>query len=129
MLKVRTQKLGGVAVLCLQGRMVNGETDELGDAVRSQTNASAIILDFAQVELIDAKGLGVLLELRQLMHSRGTEFRLMNVTGLVQEVLEITRLNSVFDISLDIEVTARSRGQPTTASALAQGQTDTWRPK
>ncbi len=60
MLKVRAQKLGGVAVLCLQGRIINGETEELSDAVRSQINASAIILDFAQVELIDAKGLSVL---------------------------------------------------------------------
>jgi anti-anti-sigma factor len=76
-----------------------------------------IILDFAQVELIDAKGLGVLLELRELMHSRGTEFRLMNVTGLVQQVLEITRLNSVFDTSLDIEITAQSAGHSTTVSA------------
>src|SRR6266540_6724194 len=96
MLKVRAQKLGGVAVLCLQGRIINGETEELSDAVRSQINASAIILDFAQVELIDAKGLSVLLELRELTHSRGIEFRLMNVTRLVQQILEITRLNSVF---------------------------------
>jgi len=114
---VRTQKLGGVAVLCLQGQLINGETEQLSEAICSQSNFSVIILDFAQVELIDAKGLGVLLELREFTHSRGIEFKLMNVTGLVQQVLEITRLNSVFDTSLDIEVTAQSQGYPTTVSA------------
>jgi len=102
MLKVRAQKLGGVAILCLQGRITNGETDGLSDAVRSQSNTSVILLDFAQVELIDAKGLSVLLELREFTQSRGIEFRLMNVNRLVQQVLEITRLNSVFD-TLNVE--------------------------
>ena len=40
MLRVRTQKLGNVAILCLQGRLVVGEMDELSQAVRSQLNVS-----------------------------------------------------------------------------------------
>jgi|SRR5262245_12501629 len=103
MLSVRTQRLGAVAVLCLQGRLVNGETDELSKAVRSQSNVSVVVLDFAQVDLIDAKGLGVLLELRQLSQSRGIELRLINVNRLVQQVLELTRLDSVLTVSPQTE--------------------------
>jgi len=58
MLKIHTQKLGNVAILCLQGEMVVGDTDGLSEAVRSQSNSSLVVLDFARVEIIDARGLG-----------------------------------------------------------------------
>jgi|SRR5215471_3178976 len=103
MLAVRTQQLGAVAVLCLEGRLVNGETDELSETVRSQSNVSVVVLDFAGVELIDAKGLGVLMELRELNLSRGIELRLINVNSLVQRVLELTRLDSVFRVLLQTD--------------------------
>src|SRR5215510_1113169 len=99
MWKVRTQKLGGLVILRLQGRIVKGETSELIDAVRSQSHASVIILDFDQVESVDAKGLGVLLELREFTQTRGIELRLINVNKLVQQVLALTRLNSVLTVS------------------------------
>lgn len=114
MLKVRTQKLGNVAILCLQGRLVIGETDELSKAARSQSNASMLVLDFARVQLIDAKGLGVLLELRESTQSRGIEFRLIHVNGLVEQVLNITRLNSVFEDSNEHEVRAPAPGRSAT---------------
>jgi len=119
MLKVVTRKFGGVAILGLQGRVVNGGTDELSEAIRSQSNANVLVLDLAQVELIDAKGLGVLLELREFAQSRGIEFRLMNVNRLVQQVLELTRLDSVFETADEEEIRAAARGQP--------GRTLAWR--
>ena len=98
MLKVHAKRLGSVAVLCLQGRVVQGETATLRIAVRSQSEVSAVVLDLARVSTIDAGGLGVMLELREQTQSRGIDFKLMNVTKLVQKVLAITRLNSVFEI-------------------------------
>ena len=99
MLKVQTQKLGDVTILRLRGRIVIGETAPLRNAVLAQANASAMVLDLARVNGIDARGLGVLLELREWTQSRGIEFRLTNVTKMVQQVLKITRLDSVFDTS------------------------------
>ena len=100
MLKVNTEKLGSVAVLYLEGEIVNGnETTTLRKAVLAQLDSCAVVLDFAKVELIDAGGLGVLVELRQWTQSRGIEFRLMNVTRLVNYVLAITRLDTVFQMS------------------------------
>lgn len=111
MLKVHTQKLGSVAILRVQGRAVIGETATLRNAVNFQSDVSAVVLDLARVSRVDAGGLGVLLELREQMQSNGIEFRLMNVTKLVQQVLEITRLNSVFEITSEAEVlSATSRG-------------------
>jgi anti-sigma B factor antagonist len=99
MLKVHTGKLGDVTVLCLQGQIVTGETSTLRDAVLLQSEASVVVLDLARVSRIDAGGLGVLLELRGQTLSRHIEFRLINVTKMVRRVLEITRLDSVFETS------------------------------
>jgi len=96
MLKVHTTKLGNVTVLCVQGKIVHGQTELLRRAVLAHADASVIVLDLARVTTIDAGGLGVMLELREHTQSRGNEFRLKNVTRLVHHVLEITHLNEVF---------------------------------
>jgi anti-anti-sigma factor len=65
--------------------------------VNFQTDLAVVVLDLAGVTAIDAGGLGLLLELREQAQSRGIEFRIKNATKLVKRVLEITRLNSVFE--------------------------------
>ena len=104
MLKVHTTNFGSVAVLCVQGRIVLGETEVLRNAVLAQRKVNVVVLDLARVSMIDAGGLGLLLELRQQTESRDIEFRLKNVTNLVRQVLEITKLDRVFDISVGKEV-------------------------
>ena len=113
MLRVSSNKSGNVVTLCLRGKIVIGETVVLQQVVECQTEASVIALDLASVTVIDAHGLGVLLELRQHAASKGIEFRLMNVTQLVRRVLEITRLNSVFEVTT----------QPKPSTRMPLGQT------
>src|SRR5437773_5048273 len=103
MLKVHAKNLGNAAILCLQGRLVNRETEILRQAVNSQAEVSAIILDLARVNAIDARGLGVLLELRAQAEAKGIRFELMNVTRLVSNVLRVTRLDSVFHVTPGVE--------------------------
>jgi anti-anti-sigma factor len=113
MLRVYAKKLGTVAIVCLQGRIVNGETEALRDAVNSQSNVSAVVLDLTRVSTIDAGGLGVMLELRERTQSRGVAFKLMNITKLVSRVLDITHLNSVFEVTSGTEILLTvSRGMP-----------------
>ena len=104
MLNVHTTNNPNVAVLCVQGRIVRGEMEVLRNAVLAQWKASVVVLDLARVSMIDAGGLGLLLELRRHTESSGIEFRLKNVTKLVRQVLEITRLDTVFDISVEKDV-------------------------
>jgi anti-anti-sigma factor len=112
MLKVHVKNLGSVAILCLQGRIVNGETATLRDTVNSQSEVSVVVLDLARVSTVDAGGLGVMLELREQTESKGIGFKLINVTKLVSRVLEITRLNSVFEVTSAVELlSAVSRGR------------------
>jgi len=120
MLKVHAKNLGNVAILCLQGRMVRGETAALHKAVHSQSGVSAVILDLGRVSTVDAGGLGVMLELREQTRSKGIAFKLMNVTKLVSRVLEITRLNSVFEVTSGAEVlSAVSLDRPVSAMEVA----------
>ena len=120
MLKVHAKNLGNVAILCLQGRIVIGETEILCNAVNSLSAVSAVILDLARVTTVDARGLGVMLELRAQAEAKGIRFELMNVTKWVRSVLEITRLDSVFQITSGVEFfPAVSRGQRASLAELA----------
>jgi anti-anti-sigma factor len=115
MLNVHVKNFGTVAVLCLQGQIVNGETEILRNTVQSLSEISAIKLDLARVTTIDAGGLGVMLELRQQAEAKGVSFELMNVTKQVSRVFEITRLDSVFQITSGVEFfppVSRSRRTP-----------------
>ena len=108
MLKVYSRSLGDAAVLLLQGRLVSGETRSLREAVRSQSNVSAIVLDLSRVTAIDARGLGVMLELQRQTALDGIRFKLTNVNKFTHRVLEVTRLDSVFEIIPKAE-TAKTR--------------------
>ena len=128
MLKVHARNLGNVAFLCMQGQIVTSETETLRHAVRSQSEArsetqsdiSTVVLDLAQVSIVDAGGLGALLELRQQVQAKGIGFKIMNVSKLVGRVLEITRLDSVFEVASGVELfPAVSRRQAASVMQLA----------
>ena len=105
MLNVRVQNLGQIAILHVRGHIVVGaDAEMLQKLVIAQTNVSVVVLDLARVSRIDARGVGLLLELREQLQSKGVEFRLMNVSGLVQQILRTTRLDSVFEISSEEEI-------------------------
>jgi anti-anti-sigma factor len=107
MLKVHIKKTGNVAIVHLKGGIVTGETASLRNAVQSQSDVSMVVLDFCEVSMLDAGGLGLLLKLRQETQAKGIEFRLMNVTKLVRKVFEITRLNSVFAFTYAAELQSK----------------------
>jgi len=97
MLQVHVKNFGQVSILCLQGRIVNGNTVALRTAADSQSEAKTLILDLTEVSTIDAAGLGAMLELYRQTKSRGASLRLMNPNQFVDKVLQITRLNTVFE--------------------------------
>ena len=103
MLKVQTKKLGSIAVLSLHGQIVNGETEILRKAVESVSGISVVRLDLARVTTVDAGGLGVLLALREQAQAEGIRLELTNITRHIGRVFEITRLDTVFQITSRVE--------------------------
>jgi anti-anti-sigma factor len=99
---------------------VNGETEVLRQAVHSQSDVTTVVLDLAQVSIVDAGGLGAMLELREQVQAKGIGFKIMNVNKLVGRVLEITRLDSVFEVTPRVEFfPAVSRSRRASLGALA----------
>ena len=120
MLTLQAKKLGAVVVLSLQGKIINGETEILNDAIGTLSEVSAVKLDLARVNTVDARGLGVLLELRAEVEAKGIGFELMNVTTQLSRVLKIARLDSVFQISPAVEfLPAFQRSRLAPVAALA----------
>ena len=120
MLTLQAKKLDTVVVLSLQGKIVNGETEVLNNAIGTLSDVSAVKLDLARVSTVDAHGLGVMLELREQAAAKGIRFELMNVTTQVGRVLKIARLDSVFQISPAVEfLPAFQRSRRTPVAALA----------
>jgi len=120
MLTLQAKQLGTVVVLSLQGKIVNGETEILNNAIGALSEVSVVKLDLARVNTVDARGLGVMLELREQTEAKGIRFELMNVTTQVIRVLKIARLDSVFQISPAVEfLPAFQRRRQTPVAALA----------
>jgi anti-sigma B factor antagonist len=107
MLKVQIERLGRVVLLHVHGAMIVGPgLDAFQESAVAVLDASVLVIDLAGVSRIDAAGVGVLLKLREQTESTGREFRLMNVTKLVRQVLEISRLDSVFEVWASTDVAA-----------------------
>ena len=99
MLKVHAKKLNAVEILSLEGQIVNGDTETLRTAVELASDARDVVLDLSNVTLVDAHGLGVLLQLREQTLAHGAHFTLMNANERLSNVFQITRLNTVFDFN------------------------------
>jgi len=98
MLQNTVQQIEDATVLCCRGRLIIGEAyATLREAAMSQGHVSLLVLDLAQVDCIDAGGLGVLLGVRKWAQDNGISFKLMNVTNRIEQILELTALDRVFE--------------------------------
>jgi anti-sigma B factor antagonist len=122
MLQIHIKNLETFSVLSAEGQIVTGQTDVLRNAFQALPDTRRVVLDLAKVNIVDAHGLGVLLELRQRTHAKGTRFELMNVSQPLRRVFEITRLDSVFDITYGVEffpvIVRARRARRTSVTAL-----------
>ena len=93
MLTVTVQEFDEDVVLRCLGKIVRGEeTAILCAAVRHR--GRTVILDLGGVDAIDAAGIGLLISLQ----AAGIYLQLLNPTRRVQEILKVTKLDSVFEI-------------------------------
>jgi anti-sigma B factor antagonist len=102
MLKVHVKRLNAVEVLSLEGLFVTGNTEILRGAMQLASGVAEVILDLGNVSVVDAHGLGVLLQLREQAVARGVHFELVNVNSSLYRIFEITRLDTVFNVNRSI---------------------------
>jgi anti-anti-sigma factor len=99
MLKMTVHNAGHTTVLRCQGRIVRGDETAILCAALRQSGRE-VTLDLANVDAIDAAGIGALLSLQ----AAGIYLKLMNPTDAVRQVLQLTRLQSVFEICDSVSI-------------------------
>ncbi|HKD60008.1 MAG TPA: STAS domain-containing protein [Terracidiphilus sp.] len=100
-LKMRTRELNGVMVIDLGGQITLGEASAaLRDEVRDQIGHGfkKILLNLADVTYIDSAGLGELTGAYTTVKNRGGALKLLSLTKRVHDLMQITKLYTVFDV-------------------------------
>jgi anti-anti-sigma factor len=100
MLAVNIQNLENGVLLICSGRIVAGEElNLLRSAALAHSQQREIVLDFEKVGAIDGAGLGLVALLAARMRNRGLRLHIQNPNVHVRELLELTNLDSVIEIT------------------------------
>ena len=103
-MKASTRQLDGVTVVDLSGRITLGEGSVvLRDLVRELIGKGnkKILLNLGDVTYIDSSGIGELVSAFTTVRNQGGELKLLKLTKKVHDLLQITKLYTVFDVKDD----------------------------
>ncbi len=103
-MKVSTRQVDGITILDLSGRITLGEGSvTVRDAIRDLLNKGEkhILLNLGDVSYLDSSGLGELVSAYTSVKNAGGELKLLNLTKKVHDLLQITKLYTVFDVKDD----------------------------
>ena len=100
-LVVKPRRLDDVVILDLSGRIKMGEgTLILRDQIQKRLTAGdrKFLLNLEDVDYIDSSGLGELVTTFTTVRNQGGLLKLLNLTHRVQDLLQITKLLTVFEV-------------------------------
>lgn len=100
-LKMTERTVDGVSVLDLEGRIVLGEeSSALRERVKSLLgqDRKKIVLNMGNVSYIDSAGLGALVASYTSAKNQGATLKLVNLGSKFREVLQVTKLMTVFEV-------------------------------
>ena len=102
--KLSTRQVGDVSVVDVAGRITLGEgSSALRDLVREMVGKGQkkILLNLGDVSYIDSSGIGELVSGFTTVTNNGGEMKLLNLNKRVKDLLQITKLYTVFDVHED----------------------------
>ena len=100
-LTIASREVDGVVVLDLSGRITLGEGSvQLRDSVRGLISKGSknILLNLGEVNYIDSSGLGELVSAFTTAKNQQADVKLLHLTKKVHDLLQLTKLYTVFDI-------------------------------
>ena len=99
-LKLDTRMIDDVVVIDASGKIVFGEeSSQLRDAVKKLiAEHKKIVLNLAGTNYIDSGGLGTLVSLYTSANTAGASLKLANLTQRIGDLLQVTKLLTVFDV-------------------------------
>lgn len=93
-------KYNDLTVLELKGNLVLTQCDTslnaIKDAIKPKTGA--ILLDLNNVSFVDSTGLAILVRLHKLTHGMGTRLALCSLSAQMNQLLQLTSMDSFFEI-------------------------------
>jgi len=103
-LKINTRQVDGVNIMDCSGRITLGEgsvvlRDQIKDLLTK--GQKKILLNLGDVNYIDSSGIGELVSAYTTVRNQGGELKLLNLTKKVHDLLQITKLYTVFDVKDD----------------------------
>ena len=103
-LKTSTRQVEGVTIVDLSGRITLGEAsvvvrDVINDLMGKGNKK--ILLNLGKVDYIDSSGIGVLVSSFSTVRSQGGELKLVNLSKRTRDLLQITKLYTLFDVKDD----------------------------
>jgi anti-sigma B factor antagonist len=117
-LKINVRESGNVVILDLNGRITIGEeAATLRDTIKEHIDAGQknILLNLADVSYIDSTGLGQFVGSFATVTSKGGHLKLLNLQKKVQDLMQITKLITVFESFSNEPAALRSFADPATA--------------
>jgi len=106
-----TRLVGGVTIVDLYGRLVRGEaTWTCREATRDLVlkGQKQLLLNMAGVTYIDSSGIGELVSTFTWVSNQGGKLKLMNLQKKVHDLLQITKLYTVFEVHTNEAEAVRS---------------------
>jgi anti-sigma B factor antagonist len=100
-LKIRDREVDGVTIVALDGRIVLGEeSNALREKFKSliAEGKKKIILNMDNITYIDSAGLGILVAANCSAKTQGASLLLCHLGSKFKEVLQITKLLTVFEV-------------------------------
>ncbi len=110
-LRATPRENGGATIVDMSGRITLGEGSALlREMVRDilGKGQKKIILNLADVNYIDSSGIGELVSGFTTVKNQGGELKLLHLTNKVRDLLQITKLYTVFDVHSDEQAAIRS---------------------
>ena len=109
--KATPRETGGATVVDISGQITLGEGSAgLREMVRDllTRGQKKIILNLGDVSYIDSSGIGELVSGYTTVKNQGGELKLLHLTRKVHDLLQITKLFTVFDVHTDERVALSS---------------------
>jgi anti-sigma B factor antagonist len=94
------ETVGEVTVLRLQGDVMGGpEAVEINEEINQLLDDRhlKVVIDLGEVQRMNSSGLGILINALSTFKNNGGDLKLANANSLIQHLLKITRLSSLFE--------------------------------
>lgn len=109
--KLTTRQVGDVTVVDATGRITLGEgASTLRDTIRdlAANGHKKLLLNLSEVSYIDSSGIGELVSGFTTITNQGGKLKLVGLTKRVKDLLQITKLYTVFEVFDDEAAAVRS---------------------